>query len=111
MDKLDKEYLVYPEVLFSIFMKTTVNLVLSTIIALWIMAIAIISVQNATAVSLRFITFESIQIPVGLLLAFFVAVGIVATSLLQPLLIKSKLKQTTSRRYEDDNEFFVDEEL
>lgn len=101
----------YPEVLFSIDMKTTVNLVLSTIIALWIMAIAIVSVQNATAVSLRFLTFESIQIPVGLLLAFFVAVGIIATSLLQPLLSKPNRKQTTSRRYEDDNEFFVDEEF
>ncbi|MDY6899581.1 MAG: DUF1049 domain-containing protein, partial [Cyanobacteriota bacterium] len=64
-----------------------------------------------TAVSLRFITFESIQIPIGLLLAFFVAIGIIATSLIQPLLSKSKQKQTSSRRYEDDNEFFVDEEF
>lgn len=111
MDTLDKEYLAHPELLFSIFMKTTVNLVLSIIIALWIMAIAIISVQNATAVSLRFITFESIQIPIGLLLAFCVAVGIIATSLIQPLLGKSNLKRSTSRRYEDDNEFFVDEEF
>lgn len=111
MDKLNKEYIAHPEVLFSIFMRTTVNLVLSIIIALWIMAIAIISVQNATAVSLRFITFASIQIPVGLLLAFCVAIGIIATSLIQPLLGKSNRKKTSSRRYEDDNEFFVDEEF
>ncbi|BAY85392.1 hypothetical protein NIES267_48920 [Calothrix parasitica NIES-267] len=92
-------------------MKTTVNLVLSIIIALWIIAIAIISVQNATPVSLRFLTFESIQIPVGLLLTFFVAIGIIATSFIQPLLLKSNKKRSTSRRYEDDNEFFVDEEF
>lgn len=92
-------------------MKTTVNLLLSIIVALWIMAIAIISVQNATPVSLRFITFESIQIPLGLLLTFFVALGIIAASLLQPLLTTSNSRKTTSRRYEDDAEFFVDEEF
>ncbi|MCJ8279585.1 MAG: LapA family protein [Cyanobacteria bacterium J06649_11] len=92
-------------------MKTTVNLVLSISLALWIMAIAIISVQNATPVSLRFITFESIQIPFGLVLAFCVAVGMIAASVLQPLLIKSNSKRSTSQRYEDDAEFFVDEEF
>lgn len=92
-------------------MKTTVNLLLSIIVALWIMAIAIISVQNATPVSLRFLTFESVQIPVGLLLTFFVAVGIIAASVLQPLLRKSNSKRSTTRRYEDDAEFFVDEDF
>ena len=92
-------------------MKTTVNLLLSIILALWIMAIAIVSVQNATPVSLRFLTFESIQIPVGLLLTFFVVVGIIVASVLQPLWSVSNSKRTTSRRYEDDAEFFVDEEF
>ncbi|MEO1431528.1 MAG: DUF1049 domain-containing protein [Cyanobacteria bacterium J06633_8] len=90
-------------------MKTTVNLVLSIILAFWIMAIAIISVQNATPVSLRFITFESIKIPVGLLLTFFVALGMIAASLLQSLIISSNLKPTNSRRYEEEPEFFVEE--
>ncbi len=92
-------------------MKTTVNLVLSIIVALWIMAIAIISVQNATPVSLRFLTFKSIQIPFGLLLAFCVAVGMIVASLLQPLLTVSNFQRSTSRRYEDDAEFFVEEDL
>ncbi len=92
-------------------MKTTVNLVLSTIVALWVMAIAIISVQNATPVSLRFLTFESIQIPVGLVLAFCVAVGILAASVVQPLWNISNFQQSNSRRYEDDDEFFVDEDF
>jgi uncharacterized integral membrane protein len=92
-------------------MKTTVNLILSIILAFWIMAIAIISVQNATPISLRFITFESIQIPLGLLLTFFVAAGMIATPLVQPLLFKNNSKRTASRRYEDDVEFFVDEDF
>lgn len=92
-------------------MKTTVNLLLSVIVALWIMAIAIVSVQNATRVSLRFITFESIQVPVGLVLAFCVAIGMIATTIVQPLLIKSNFRQSNSRRYEDDTEFFVDEDF
>ncbi len=74
------------------------------------MAIAIISVQNATPISLRFLTFETIQIPVGLMLAFCVAVGMVVTSLLQPLRGISK-RRSTSGRYEDDAEFFVDEDF
>lgn len=92
-------------------MKTTVNLVLSTIVALWVMAIAIISVQNATPVSLRFVTFESIQIPVGLVLAFCVGIGMVAASVVQPLWNISNFQQSKSRRYEDDAEFFVDEDF
>ncbi|MGB3651124.1 MAG: LapA family protein [Rivularia sp. (in: cyanobacteria)] len=91
-------------------MKTIVNLLISIIVALWIMAIAIISVQNATPVSLRFLTFETIQIPVGLMLAFCVAVGMIVTSLLQPLRGISN-RRSTSRRYEDDAEFFVDEDF
>jgi len=75
------------------------------------MAIAIISVQNATPVSLRFLTFESIQIPVGLVLAFCVAVGMIVMSILQPLWGISNFSQTNSRRYEDDADFFVDEDF
>jgi uncharacterized integral membrane protein len=92
-------------------MKTTISLVLSTVVALWIMAIAILSVQNATPVSLRFLTFESIQIPVGLVLAFCVGVGMIGMSVLQPLWGMSNSQQTTYRRYEDDAEFFVDEDF
>lgn len=92
-------------------MKTTVNLVLSIIVALWIIAIAIVSVQNATPVSLRFLTFESIQIPVGLVLAFCVAVGMIVMSVLQPLWGIANSRQSNSRRYQDDAEFFVDEDL
>ena len=92
-------------------MKTVVNLLVSVIVAFWIMAIAIISVQNAMPVSLRFLTFESIQIPVGLLLAFCVAVGMIGMSLAKPLWNISNLRQSNFRRYEDEPEFFADEDF
>ncbi|WP_413163500.1 LapA family protein [Capilliphycus salinus ALCB114379] len=50
-----------------------------------ISAIAIIAVQNATPVSIKFFTFESIQLPVGVVLAFSVAVGLIFTSILIPI--------------------------
>ena len=42
----------------------------AAIIASWIAAIAIVSVQNSMLVSLQFLGFNSIQLPVGVLLAF-----------------------------------------
>lgn len=59
-------------------MKTLVNLLTPLILASWIVAIAILSVQNASSVSLRFLTFESIKLPAGLVLAFSVGVGMLA---------------------------------
>ncbi|MGF1494028.1 MAG: lipopolysaccharide assembly protein LapA domain-containing protein [Microcoleaceae cyanobacterium] len=50
----------------------------SLILAGWISAIALLALQNATPVSLKFLAFESIQIPVGLVLAFSVSLGAIA---------------------------------
>lgn len=58
-------------------MKAFANLLTSLIIAGWISAIAILSIQNFTPVSLKFLGFETIQLPVGIVLAFSVAVGVV----------------------------------
>lgn len=66
-------------------MRTIANFFNSLIMAGWIGAIAIFSIQNIQAVSLQFLGFRSIQIPVGVLLAFFVGIGMVLGSLL-PLL-------------------------
>ncbi|MEB3280253.1 MAG: LapA family protein [Lyngbya sp.] len=55
------------------------------ILAVAIAAIAIISVQNATPVSIKFFTFESIQLPIGVVLAFSVAVGLIFTAILIPI--------------------------
>lgn len=55
------------------------------IFAIWIGAIALISVQNYTPVSLRFFTAESFQMPVGLVLAFSVGLGLVGTAIVQSI--------------------------
>ncbi|MDZ7951556.1 MAG: LapA family protein [Nostoc sp. DedQUE12b] len=81
----------------------------SLVVAVWIIAIAIISVQNATPVSLKFLTFQSIQIPMGLVLAFSAVVGLIGMALLQPLWGLAGIRQSNSR-LEDDAEFFVDDE-
>ncbi|GAB4334354.1 MAG: hypothetical protein OHK0047_23130 [Leptolyngbyaceae cyanobacterium] len=67
-------------------MKTLAVFLTTCIVALWIGAIAILSVQNFTPVSFRFFTFQSIEIPIGIVLAFAVGVGAVGTAFFQLLL-------------------------
>ncbi|ACK65402.1 conserved hypothetical protein [Rippkaea orientalis PCC 8801] len=67
-------------------MKALTNLITAIIIAFWLGAIAIFSIQNITAISLQFLAWESIKIPVGILLSFSVAGGIILGTLLVPLL-------------------------
>lgn len=59
-------------------MKTIANLLTSVVLAGWIAAIAILSVQNATLISLKFFTYQSIQIPLGVMLGFCAAIGLLA---------------------------------
>jgi uncharacterized integral membrane protein len=66
-------------------MKTITNLLTSLILAGWVAAIAILSVQNATLVSLKFLVFHSIQLPVGVVLAFSAGAGVVGGAIF-PLL-------------------------
>lgn len=87
-------------------MVTIAPLLTSVAIVFWIIAIAIISVQNATPITLKFLTFESISIPVGLLLAFCICLGIMGMALLLPLWSLTRSRQTLS---DNDPEFFVDE--
>ena len=86
--------------------KILVNFLISVIIAVWVVAIALISVQNATPVSLRFLVFQSIQIPFGLMLAFSVAVGLLSTAVLQPLWGLGESQSMV----DEDAEFFIDDE-
>ncbi|MFZ4675149.1 MAG: hypothetical protein ACOYM4_05535 [Nodosilinea sp.] len=58
-----------------------IRLVFAVVPAVWVVAIAIIAVQNATPVSFRLITLQSIEMPFGVLLAFCAAAGMVATAL------------------------------
>ncbi|HIK16617.1 MAG TPA: LapA family protein [Leptolyngbyaceae cyanobacterium M33_DOE_097] len=66
-------------------MKRLASLLLSAIAAIWIAVIAIVSVQNYTPVTLRFFTYQSIQVPLGLVLAFSISFGVLGAALLVPL--------------------------
>ncbi len=56
-------------------MQVIPNLIATFMIAIGIMAIAILSVQNATPIELKFLVFKSIQIPLGIVLAGSIAGG------------------------------------
>lgn len=87
-------------------MKNISSLLISVVIAVWVVAIAIISVQNATPVSLKFLIFQSVQIPMGLVLAFSTAVGLIGIAVLQPLWGLGESQSGV----DEDTEFFVDDE-
>lgn len=65
-------------------MKLITNFLASVMVAGWIATIAVFSIQNITAVSLKFLTFESIKLPIGVLLSLCVGVGIIVGSILIP---------------------------
>jgi lipopolysaccharide assembly protein A len=54
-----------------------VNLVISAIVAAWVVTIALVSVQNASLVSLKFVFWQSIDLPWGLVLAGAVGLGFI----------------------------------
>ena len=54
--------------------------ILVVIPALLVVAIAILSVQNATPVSLKFLAFRSVPLPFGLWLGFGLAAGMLGTA-------------------------------
>ncbi len=47
------------------------------IIAIGMVFMAVISIQNITAISLQFLFFRSVEIPLGVLLAFSFSVGLI----------------------------------
>jgi len=84
-------------------MKTIPLLAISFLVAILASAIGIISVQNAAPVSLNFIFFKSIQVPVGLLLAMSISAGLIVAALLQPLWNISD-SQNSRRKFQENQE-------
>lgn len=82
-------------------MRTIANLLTSIVFAAWIGAIAILAIQNITPVSLQFLTLETIQIPVGIVLAFSVGVGAIGVAI-APVLWQ--LAGGQQQRYSEEEE-------
>lgn len=70
-------------------MKSLTNLLSSLIMAISLVAIAIFSIQNVDDVSVKFLTLESITVPVGILLVFCSGIGLILGWLI-PLLFSGK---------------------
>ena len=84
-------------------MKTIPLLAISFLVAILASAIGIISVQNAAPVSLNFMFFKSIQVPVGLVLAMSISAGLIVAALLQPLWNISD-SQNSRRKFQENQE-------
>lgn len=89
-------------------MKTIASLLVSFAVAFWVSAIAILAVQNAEPVSLKFLGFQSISIPFGVLLSLCASVGILATSIITPILQTTIIGRNNSA--DDEPDFFADDE-
>ena len=72
------------------------NLLISLIIGFWLILIAVFSIQNITLVSLQFLGFKSIQIPVGVLLSFCLAGGFFLGGFM-PLFFSPKKSKTKAK--------------
>jgi uncharacterized integral membrane protein len=62
------------------------KLLLVLISATWVVAIAILAVQNATPVAIKFLGLQSVELPFGVVLSFFAASSMVITASLWWLL-------------------------
>jgi len=61
-------------------MQSFAQLVLCVLLAVSMAVAALVSIQNVEPVAIRFLTFQSIEIPFGLLLTMCVGSGSIATS-------------------------------
>ena len=62
-----------------------VKFLVVVILAVLVMAIAILSAQNGTPVSIAFLNGETTPLPLGLLMAFALGVGMIGTAILLSL--------------------------
>jgi lipopolysaccharide assembly protein A len=84
-------------------MKTIANLLTSIILAAWIAAIAILSIQNIRLISLKFLVFQTIEMPLGIILAFSVGIGAIAGAIAPILWQLANGKR--ERYYEEEEDF------
>ena len=76
-------------------MRTLTNLLISLIIAAWVGAIAVFSIQNIQPLSLQFLMFNTIELPLGVLLALSVGVGLVVGAIF-PLFFRNRRRSVNT---------------
>ena len=83
-------------------MKNFANLITSLILATWVTIIALFSIQNYELIRLNFLMFESVDIPLGVILALCGAVGMILGAVIPILLGVSRRRQgnINGARYE-----------
>ena len=69
-----------------------VKLLIVVIPAVLMVAIAILSVQNATLVPITFLTSTTIALPIGIWIAFAIGAGMIGTAILLSLFSSKKPK-------------------
>ncbi|GBF79260.1 lipopolysaccharide assembly protein LapA domain-containing protein [Aphanothece sacrum] len=90
-------------------MKIFTNLIVGILIAFWISVVAIFSIQNISQVSLNFLAWQSITLPIGVLLSFALGGGFIIGALLPLLWQQPKSrKRPLSQEQEDSKEFDFD---
>lgn len=82
-------------------MKSFANLLTALIITTWITFIAIFSVQNYKMISLQFLVFQSVPIPIGVVLTFCAGAGIILGAIAPILLIRSNYRRQSLRAHEN----------
>ena len=87
-------------------MKTFAHLLMMLIVAGWLGAIALFSIQNVTTVSLQFLGFASISLPIGLLLTLSAGIGMILGAVLPLFLSSSKRSNRRQRSQEEDLDAF-----
>ncbi|MEB3119833.1 MAG: lipopolysaccharide assembly protein LapA domain-containing protein [Snowella sp.] len=70
-------------------MNTITNFLASAIVGGWIMTMAVFAIQNIQPVSLKFLQFESIKVPIGVLLAFSLGIGFFIAAII-PAFLESR---------------------
>lgn len=92
-------------------MNTLSNLLTAIIIAAWFGAIAVFSIQNIQSASLKFIFFQSIELPLGVMLAFSVGIGVIVGAILPVFGKSSPSRQRQRGRNFDKRDLLEDDVL
>ncbi|WP_373478813.1 lipopolysaccharide assembly protein LapA domain-containing protein [Geminocystis sp.] len=74
-------------------MNQTKQIIISLIIGFWLIVIALFSIQNIELISLKFFFFESIKIPLGVLLSFILAFGFIIGAIIPLFFSNNKSKK------------------